>query len=101
MTKEKTESVMEKKKKTHQKKSPRQVRIHAESKVFRGSGNTKLRTISALEMDGYDRCCCETSVKVTISMPYGSRVEEEREKKRYAGTCKKKCRSRRQDLVRN
>lgn len=62
---------------THQKKSPRQLRIHA--------GNSrrehKTRTISALEMDGYDRCCCEASAMVTVSMPYGSRMEEEKGKK--------------------
>ena len=87
MRKEKTESVMEKR--THQKKSPRQMRIHAEFEVFRGRPEHKTRTISALEMDGYYRCCCENSARVTISMPNGSRVEEEKEN-RYAGTsCKK------------
>lgn len=62
------------------------MRIHAGNSRKR---ENKTRPILALDMDGYDRCCCETSATAMISMPLRDK-DGGVEGKRYAETsCKK------------
>lgn len=54
--------------------------MHAIRRNLRKRENKKKARVSALEMDGYDLCCCETSARAMISMAQVLEMVEEKEK---------------------